>query len=148
MRYKKSKQQLTAAMAESDFSCASSEHYLLSRYGATMSLPNVAEELGTTSNALRIRQWRLGDLPTPIAGLRGYRWSTAVIAKWIAGLTGPFNWQAEVRQERRIALAAKQRGRSRKCRSLTPETRAPASPRQHCSEGTHSDDAPVAGRIQ
>lgn len=46
--------ELAAAMAEVLPAPSHCEQYLLARYGATMSLANLAAELGTTANALRI----------------------------------------------------------------------------------------------
>jgi hypothetical protein len=80
---------LAAAIADANPVASSCEQYLLARYGATMSLANVAAELGTTTNALRIRQLRCGDLPPRIPGVRGYRWPTMTIACWINRLAGP-----------------------------------------------------------
>src|SRR5690348_15527045 len=118
MTINKPKQKLTAVMAASGFSCVASEQYLLGRYGATMSLSNLATELGTTGNALRIRQFRLGDLPTPIPGLRERRWPTVVIAAWISSLTSPSDLAAQTRAPKSLATAVKRRGRPRKCRPL------------------------------
>lgn len=79
---------LAVAIADANPVASSCEQYLLARYGATMSLANVAAELGSTANALRIRQLRCGDLPPRIPGVRGYRWPTMTIASWINGLAG------------------------------------------------------------
>lgn len=84
---------LAAAIADANPVASSCEQYLLARYGATMSLANVAAELGTTANALRIRQLRCADLPPRIPGVRGYRWPTMTIAAWINGLVGQVDQQ-------------------------------------------------------
>ncbi len=102
----------TAAMAEGGFQCAACEQYLLRRYGATMSLGDIAIELRTTANALRIRQYRLGDLPPAIRGVRGYLCPTPVVADWISGLSRPAHVRSNV--VRTVASAGRRRGRPRK----------------------------------
>jgi len=87
---------LAVAIADAIPVASSCEQYLLARYGATMSLANVAAELGTTANALRIRQLRCGDLPPRIPGVRGYRWPTMTIASWINGLAGKLGEPAAI----------------------------------------------------
>lgn len=77
---------LAVAIADVIPVASSCEQYLLARYGATMSLADLAAELGTTANALRIRQLRSGDLPPRIRGMRGYRWPTEKVVAWINGL--------------------------------------------------------------
>jgi hypothetical protein len=109
-----SEKPLIAAMATS---CTGTncESYLLARYGATMSLRNLATELGSTPNALRIRQLRCGDLPPRIPGVRGYRWPTTTVAAWISKFGGELNSPAD-----EIATthgSAKPRGRPRRCQS-------------------------------
>lgn len=105
--------ELAAAMAEVLPVPSHCEQYLLARYGATMSLANLAAELGTTANALRIRQLRCGDLPPRIPAMRGYRWPTKTIAAWINALTnteGPTLPPSEAP----IAAVPKRPGRPRK----------------------------------
>lgn len=104
--------ELAAAMAEALPAPSHCEQYLLARYGATMSLANLAAELGTTANALRIRQLRCGDLPPRIPAMRGYRWPTKTIAAWINALAnteGPMLPPSEAP----IAAVPKRPGRPR-----------------------------------
>jgi len=56
---------------------------LIAIHGSTMSLPDIAAELGITVGALRIRQSRFSDLPAPIPHLRTHRWPTPRIATWL-----------------------------------------------------------------
>lgn len=105
-------EKLTAATAESGPQYAACEQYLLQRYGATMSLSDIAIELRTTVNALRIRQYRLGDLPPAIQGMRGYLCPTTVVAEWISGLARPSHAPSNV--VRTAAAPVKRRGRPRK----------------------------------
>lgn len=107
---------LTAAMAESFPASRNCELFLLSRYGATMSLRDLATELGSTPNALRIRQLRSGDLPARILGIRGYRWPTTAVAAWISGLTGAVDPPTHF-DEIAPTREAKPRGRPRRRRS-------------------------------
>lgn len=103
---------LVAAIADAGSVASNCEQYLLARYGATMSLANVAAELGTTVNALRIRQLRCGDLPPRIPGVRGYRWPTITIARWINGLVGELRESTTI--ERLTSAKPNRPGRPRK----------------------------------
>lgn len=62
---------------------------LLSRHGTTMGYVSIAEELGSTPNAVRLRQFRTGDLPRPIQHLKENRWPTPTIAEWLCHLSNP-----------------------------------------------------------
>lgn len=59
---------------------------LVTEYGSTMSLGDVAKELGITVVALRVRQSRYGDLPPPIPYLKERRWPTPRVAGWLCSL--------------------------------------------------------------
>lgn len=59
---------------------------LIANHGSTMSMDDIASELGVTVGALRIRQYRFGDLPPPIPHLRSHRWPTPRIAAWLCAL--------------------------------------------------------------
>lgn len=59
---------------------------LIANHGSTMSMDDIAAELGVTVGALRIRQYRFGDLPPPIPHLRSHRWPTPRIATWLCAL--------------------------------------------------------------
>lgn len=109
------KNPFTAAIAAALPASESCEQYLLQHYGATMSLENLAQEMGTTTNALRIRQLRCGDLPPRIPGMRGYRWPTKVIAAWINALV-EFQEETTVTDDAHIARQVRRPGRPRKHR--------------------------------
>lgn len=108
--------ELSVAMAETIGDCTPNERYLLLKYSSTMGLCDVAAELGTSANALRIRQNRFGDLPDPIPGLRGYRWPTVTIAEWISNLTRTSGSRSGGNKDGPRATATKRRGRPRKQR--------------------------------
>jgi hypothetical protein len=57
--------------------------HLLTVHGPVMGYPQLAQVLGTTPNALRVRKTRLGDLPPPISGLTECLWPTPAIAVWL-----------------------------------------------------------------
>lgn len=59
---------------------------LIAAHGSTMSMDDIAAELGISVGALRIRQSRFGDLPPPIPHLRSHRWPTPRIATWLCAL--------------------------------------------------------------
>lgn len=59
---------------------------LIAEYGSTMSLADVALELGITAVALRIRQSRYGDLPASIPFMKERRWPTPRVARWLCSL--------------------------------------------------------------
>lgn len=59
---------------------------LVAEYGSTMSLADVALELGITAVALRIRQSRYGDLPASIPFMKERRWPTPRVARWLCSL--------------------------------------------------------------
>lgn len=59
---------------------------LLGRYGSTMGYADIACELQTSANAIRLRQFRLGDLPPRIPFLKAARWPTPLIAHWLCSL--------------------------------------------------------------
>lgn len=59
---------------------------LIATYGSTMSMNDIAAELGISTGALRIRQSRIGDLPAPIPHLRTHRWPTPRVATWLCAL--------------------------------------------------------------
>lgn len=56
---------------------------LLTLYGGTMGYTELAAELHTTPGAVRLRQFRVGDLPPPIPGLKCHRWPTPAVAAWL-----------------------------------------------------------------
>lgn len=61
-------------------------------YGSTMGYREIAQELRTTANAVKLRQFRFGDLPPRIPGLKCARWPTPAIAVWLCSLAGtPFD---------------------------------------------------------
>ena len=64
---------------------ALSEH-LISRYGPIIGYGELADILSTSSEALRRRKSRHGDLPQPLAGLASCRWATPTIAAWLIGV--------------------------------------------------------------
>ncbi|TAN03253.1 MAG: hypothetical protein EPN36_13320 [Rhodanobacteraceae bacterium] len=109
---------LPAAIAEAFPLPSNSEQYLLARYGATMSLDDIAAELGTTPNALRIRQLRYRDLPPRIRGMRAYRCPTKTVAAWITALVDDEGEAAAIR-DMEPAHGARRPGRPRKHHSFT-----------------------------
>lgn len=72
--------------------------HLMASHGPTVGYPELAEILGTTEAALRVRKTRRDDLPRPIAGLADRRWPTPVIAAWLLRGDGP---DSEVPERRR-----------------------------------------------
>ena len=113
---------LAAAIADANPVASSCEQYLLARYGATMSLADLAAELGTTANALRIRQLRCGDLPPRIPAMRGYRWPTKTIAAWINAFADPESTMLSPNGAPTAAVP-RRRGRPRKHAAPCAESR-------------------------
>lgn len=101
---------------------------LLGSYGSTMTSGNVAEELGITVVALRIRKSRFGDLPPPIPHLRECRWPTPRIAAWLCALGADQSQMAD-----RVETALPRR-RGRRRLAVTPETNRTAPRRLNGSE--------------
>ena len=88
---------------------------LLRDHGATMGFEEIGKEFGTTAGAVRVRQFRVGDLPPPIAHLRESRWPTPVIALWLCGLRPVLDDAPPA--SAKTAPAARGRGRPRKLAS-------------------------------
>lgn len=72
--------------------------YLLATYGALIGLRQLAQILGTTESALRLRQHRRRDLPTSLPGVVGYLWPTPVIGAWLMAQSSPIREPAEMRR--------------------------------------------------
>lgn len=64
---------------------------LLRKHGATMGFAEIGDEMRISAGAMRLRQFRVGDLPPPIPHLREHRWPTPVIALWLCGLPPVLN---------------------------------------------------------
>lgn len=60
--------------------------HLIDRYGPIVGYSELAEILSTSSDALRRRKSRHGDLPEPLVGLASCRWPTPTIAAWLMGI--------------------------------------------------------------
>ena len=102
---------------------------LLGSYGSTMTSGNVAEELGITVVALRIRKSRFGDLPPPIPHLRECRWPTPRIAAWLCALGAD---QSQIAA--RVEATALPRRRGRRRLAVGPDTSRAAPRRLNGSE--------------
>lgn len=72
--------------------------YLLATYGALIGLRQLAQILGTTEPALRLRQHRRRDLPTGLPGVVGYLWPTPVIGAWLMAQSSPTNEPVTLRR--------------------------------------------------
>lgn len=72
--------------------------YLLATYGALIGLRQLAQILGTTEPALRLRQHRRRDLPTSMPGVVGYLWPTPVIGAWLMAQSSLTTEPAETRE--------------------------------------------------
>jgi len=90
---------------------------LLKKYGSTMGFKDIGAEIGTSAGAVRLRQFRIGDLPNPIPYLRESRWPTPEIAMWLCGITGASG--AEQPSPHQARHSSGKRGRRRKLASTT-----------------------------
>jgi hypothetical protein len=59
---------------------------LLLRFGPTLGYAELAQLLGSTIAATRLRQHRHKDLPPSIGGLQSRKWATPTVAAWLIGL--------------------------------------------------------------
>ena len=94
---------------------------LLRKYGSTMGAKDIGAEIGTSAGAVRLRQFRIGDLPDPIPYLRENRWPTPTIALWLCGVTDAADVDSPPSSRRRHLVA--KRGRPRKFATSTSTTR-------------------------
>jgi len=85
---------------------------LLRNHGTTMGFAEIGAEVRTSAGAVRLRQFRVGDLPPPIPHLRESRWPTPVIALWLCGLPPVLDDTPPAIPT--TASAARRRGRPRK----------------------------------
>lgn len=59
--------------------------YLLAHYGPTLGYEELADLLGTSVNALRLRQARHADLPPSIPHMSKKTWAVPAIVAWLSG---------------------------------------------------------------
>lgn len=74
--------------------------YLLAQHGPTIGYQELAEILGVSPGALRLRKTRRDDLPEPVSGLNANRWATPTIAVWLLSAGVPASFTSESRRGR------------------------------------------------